>query len=96
MKRSTTTRLLLMGAAPLLFTACQNEPEVRQGLYTTVEACTRETGDAASCKQAFDSAQKQSADQAPRYATREQCKVDWARTAAPSSATARGTRSSGR
>ncbi|TAA25573.1 MULTISPECIES: DUF1190 domain-containing protein [Pseudoxanthomonas] len=77
MKRSTTTRLLLMGAAPLLFTACQNEPDVRQGLYTTVEACTRETGDAASCKQAFDSAQKQSADQAPRYATREQCKVDW-------------------
>ena len=36
MKRSRTTALLLMSAAPLLFTACQKEPEVKvqEGLYT--------------------------------------------------------------
>jgi uncharacterized protein YgiB involved in biofilm formation len=35
MKRSRTTALLLMSAAPLLFTACQKEPEVKvqEGLY---------------------------------------------------------------
>ena len=47
MKRSRTTALLLMSAAPLLFTACQKEPEVKvqEGLYTSVEACTEATGD---------------------------------------------------
>lgn len=77
MKRSRTTSLLLMGAAPLLFSACQREPEVRQGLYTSVDACARETGDKASCQEAFASAQKQAGEQAPRYASQEQCKTDW-------------------
>ncbi|WDS35378.1 DUF1190 domain-containing protein [Pseudoxanthomonas sp.] len=77
MKRSRTTSLLLMGAAPLLFSACQREPEVREGLYTSVDTCARETGDRASCQEAFASAQQQSAEQAPRYASQDQCKADW-------------------
>ena len=40
MKRSRTTALLLMGAAPLLFTACQKgeRVQVQEGRYTSVQA----------------------------------------------------------
>lgn len=79
MKRSRTTALLLMSAAPLLFTACQKAPEVQvqEGLYTTVEACTDATGDPSSCRNAFAEAQKQSADAAPKYASRAECEADY-------------------
>ena len=79
MKRSRTTALLLMSAAPLLFTACQKEPEVKvqEGLYTSVEACTEATGDPSSCRNAFAEAQKQAADAAPKYASREACEKDY-------------------
>lgn len=80
MKRSKKTALLLMGAAPLLFTACQGEQPVQQvqeGLYTSVESCGRETGDVASCRVAFDQARQQAADRAPQYANRADCEQDY-------------------
>jgi uncharacterized protein YgiB involved in biofilm formation len=79
MKRSKTTALLLMSAAPLLFTACQKEPEVQaqEALYTSVEACTEATGDPSTCRTAFAEAQKQSADAAPQYASKEQCAEEY-------------------
>lgn len=72
-KRSKRTALLLMSAAPLMFTACEKEPEVREGLYTSVESCARETGDRVSCQQAFAKAEQQAKEQAPRYASKEEC-----------------------
>ena len=79
MKRSRTTALLLMSAAPLLFTACQKEPEVKvqEGLYTSVEACSEATGDPSACRTAFAAAAAQSADAAPQYASKEQCAADY-------------------
>ncbi|HAI45504.1 MAG TPA: hypothetical protein DCM50_02190 [Stenotrophomonas sp.] len=79
MKRSRTTALLLMSAAPLLFTACQKDEavKVQEGLYTSVQACTEATGDPSSCRTAFAQAQKQSADAAPKYASREACQADY-------------------
>jgi uncharacterized protein YgiB involved in biofilm formation len=79
-KRSKKTALVLMGAAPLLFTACQrDEPvqQVQEGLYTSVESCGQATGDAASCRVAFDQAQQQAADSAPQYASRADCEQDY-------------------
>ncbi len=75
MKRSRTTALLLMGAAPLLFTACQKEQavQVQEGLYTSVEACSEATGDPSACRTAFANAQQQAADAAPQYASKEEC-----------------------
>lgn len=69
-----------MGAAPLLFTACQREEPVQQvqeGLYTSVDSCSQATGDAASCRVAFDQAQQQAADSAPQYASRAECEQDY-------------------
>ncbi|MGV8961447.1 MAG: DUF1190 domain-containing protein [Stenotrophomonas sp.] len=79
MKRSRTTALLLMSAAPLLFTACQQEADVqvKEGLYTSVEACSEATGDPSSCRQAFATAHQQSADAAPKYTSREQCAQEY-------------------
>lgn len=79
MKRSKTTALLLLGAAPLLFTACEREPErkTQQGLYTSVEACAEQTHDISTCREAFKQAQQQSAEQGPKYANREQCAQDY-------------------
>ncbi len=72
MKRSRTAALVMMGAAPLLLTACDNET-TREGLYTSVEACVAQTNDSYTCKQAFDQASKQAEASSPRYASREEC-----------------------
>ena len=79
MKRSRTTALLLMSAAPLLFTACSKDEavQVQEGLYTSVEACTEATGNPSSCRTAFAEAQKQSADAAPKYASRAECEAEY-------------------
>jgi len=79
MKRSRTTALLLMSAAPLLFTACQKDQavQVQEGLYTSVQACTDATGDPSACRTAFAEAQKQSADAAPKYASRAECEAEY-------------------
>jgi uncharacterized protein YgiB involved in biofilm formation len=80
MKRSKTTALLLMSTAPLLFTACQREPEVKvqEGLYTSVDSCVQATGDPSACRTAFEQARQQSADAAPKYASRAECEKDYA------------------
>jgi len=93
MKRSRTTALLLMSAAPLLFTACQKEQpvQVQEGLYTSVEACTEATGDPSSCRTAFTAAQQQSADAAPKYASQEECQKDYAAEQCVQQTTSAGT-----
>lgn len=80
MKRSKTTALLLMGAAPLLFSACQREPQVQvqEGLYTSVDSCVEATGNPSACRTAFEQARQQAADAAPKYASRAQCEQDYA------------------
>ncbi len=79
MKRSKTTALLLMSAAPLLLTACQRTDavQVQEGLYTSVQACTEATQNPSACRQAFEAAQAQSAESAPQYASREACARDY-------------------
>lgn len=81
MKRSRTAALLLMSASPLLLTACQDDEVAREGLYTSVDACTTQTGDRATCQQAFDKSQAEAAKDAPQFASREECAkgYDWDR-----------------
>jgi uncharacterized protein YgiB involved in biofilm formation len=78
MKRSKTAALLLMSTSPLLLSACdRSESASREGLYTSVEACVAQTNDSATCKQAFDKAQKDAATTAPRFANREECEAKY-------------------
>lgn len=77
MKRSRTAALLLMSATPLLLTACGDDESTREGVYTSVESCTAQTHDAATCQQAFDKAKKDAAENSPQFATRDTCEVDY-------------------
>lgn len=72
MKRSKTAALVMMGASPLLLTACNNET-TREGLFTSVEACVAQTNDSYNCRQAFEQASQQAETSSPRYASREEC-----------------------
>jgi uncharacterized protein YgiB involved in biofilm formation len=77
MKRSKTAALLLMSAAPLLLTACDSESPAREGLYTSVEACTAQTNDSYTCQQAYAKAEQQAVATAPRFANREECEASY-------------------
>jgi uncharacterized protein YgiB involved in biofilm formation len=77
MKRSKTAALLLMSAAPLLLTACDSESPAREGLYTSVEACTAQTNDSYTCQQAYAKAEQQAVTTAPRFANREECEASY-------------------
>lgn len=73
MKRSKTASLIVMGTLPLLLSACSPAESSKQGFYTSVDSCASSMGDRGACQQAFDSAQSQAAQDAPRYANREEC-----------------------
>lgn len=75
LKRSRRTALVLMGAAPILLLACAQQPEVQtaEGLFTSVEACVDKTQNPYMCKQAFDQAQAQAAEAAPKFASVQEC-----------------------
>jgi uncharacterized protein YgiB involved in biofilm formation len=73
MKRSRTAALLLMSASPLLLTSCGEEASTREGLYTSIDACTAQTDDRPACERAFNQAKQQAEVAAPQYATREEC-----------------------
>lgn len=79
MKRSRKTALLLMGSAPLLLVACAQQPgvETSEGLFTSVEACASETMNPGMCREAFEAAQAQADEVAPRYASREECEAEF-------------------
>lgn len=77
MKRSRTAALLLMSATPLLLTACGDDESTRDGVYTSVESCTAQTHDAATCREAFDKAKRDSAESSPQFASRDACEVDY-------------------
>ncbi|WP_313917824.1 DUF1190 domain-containing protein [Tahibacter sp.] len=76
MKRSPTVRLLLMGAAPVLLTACEAQEEAV--LYKDATECVaaaRLTED--QCKAAFDHAKSEHERVAPRYTSQADCETDF-------------------
>lgn len=76
MKRSPSVRLLLMGAAPVLLTACEAQEEAV--LYKDVAECVagaRLTED--QCKAAFDHAKSEHERVAPRYTSQATCETDF-------------------
>ncbi|HEY4531225.1 MAG TPA: DUF1190 domain-containing protein, partial [Luteimonas sp.] len=79
MKRSRKTALVLMSSAPLLLVACARQPDVQtsEGLFTSVEACASETMNPGMCREAFDAAQAQADEVAPRYTSLEECEAEF-------------------
>ena len=76
MKRTRTTRLLLMGLAPLALTACESAQEAQ--LYASAEEC-KSAGrlGAQECEVAYADAREAHERVAPRYLRREDCIADF-------------------
>lgn len=76
MKRSHTVRLLLMGVAPVVLTACESEEPV--SLYKDVTECVASaklTQD--QCDAAFNHAKSEHERVAPRYTSQKDCETDF-------------------
>ncbi|HEX7814535.1 DUF1190 domain-containing protein [Dyella sp.] len=77
MKRSRTAALLLMSATPLLLTACGDDEAMREGVYTSVQACTAQTHDAATCQQAYDKARADATANGPQFGSQQECESSY-------------------
>jgi uncharacterized protein YgiB involved in biofilm formation len=76
MKRSRRAALLLMGAAPVVLTACDGTEE-REAAYTSIEACEKDTGKRYECEAAEAKAREQHERDAPSFATQAECVAEF-------------------
>lgn len=80
MKRSRQLALLAIAQAPWALVGCGGpdaQPEMRQGFYTSVEACERDGNSADLCKRAAQSASTAGNNDAPRYRSKDDCIRDY-------------------
>jgi uncharacterized protein YgiB involved in biofilm formation len=80
MKRSRQLALLAIAQAPWALVGCDAAPEqpaVRQGFYTSVEACERDGNSAELCSRAAQAATAAGANDAPRYRSKADCVRDY-------------------
>lgn len=75
MKRSGATKLLMMGVAPLMLTACDNEPRqhMREQTFPTVDACVKAGNPQADCESAERVAKEAAIKSAPQFQSQEEC-----------------------
>src|ERR1700736_4469731 len=74
-KRSGATKLLMMGVAPLMLTACDNEPRqhMREQTFPTVDACVKAGNPQADCESAERVAKEAAMKSAPQFQSQEEC-----------------------
>lgn len=77
MKRSRRLALIAIGQLPVLLAGCGEEEKLRQGFYTSVEACRSDGNSAEVCDKALKAAAEAHANASPKYASREQCVQDY-------------------
>lgn len=77
MKRSRRLALIAIGQVPVLLAGCGGEEKLRQGFYTSIEACRSDGNSAEVCDKALQAARDAHANASPRYASREQCVQDY-------------------
>lgn len=85
MKRSTTTKLILIGVAPLALAACDmpddqaqtaqpaDAPQIVSHQYKSVAECTAGGNPQDQCQKAFDNAQQFAVQSAPHFTSQDQC-----------------------
>ena len=75
-KRSSSVKLLLMGAAPLALAGCEAQQDAV--LYANAQECIAGGQlDAAKCEQLYQQAQNENERVAPRYSRYEECVRDF-------------------
>lgn len=73
MKRSRQLALIAMTQVPLLLAGCGEEEKLRQGFYTSVEACKSDGNSDEVCAKAMQAAAEAHAKESPRFASRDEC-----------------------
>lgn len=69
MKRTSLITLAILGA--LTLTSCKNEPQATS--YENISECVQDGHERFVCEKAFEEAKKVTEQNAPKYATAEQC-----------------------
>jgi uncharacterized protein YgiB involved in biofilm formation len=74
-KRSGATKLVMMGVAPLMLTACGREPDqqLREQTFPTVDACVQAGNQLADCENAERVAKETALKSAPHYQSQDEC-----------------------
>ncbi|GGC74959.1 DUF1190 domain-containing protein [Chelatococcus reniformis] len=74
MKRSSSVRLSLMGAAAVTsLAACDSSPTASSVAFTSIAECVAANYSESQCRSAYDAALTAHADKAPRFKTRDEC-----------------------
>ena len=71
MKRSRQLALVAMAQVPLLLAGCGEEEKLRNGFYTSVEACRSDGNSEEVCAKAMQAAAQAHASEGPHFASRE-------------------------
>lgn len=99
MKRTQTTRLLLMGLSPFVLAACNNSTQHNanlgvpgeERLFRSAEDCAASgEHNPQDCKAAFETASAEHAAHAPRYSTQQECIAQHGETGCTEEKTADG------
>ncbi|HEY6943353.1 DUF1190 domain-containing protein [Dokdonella sp.] len=77
MKRTRRLALIAMAQVPVLLAGCGEEEKLREGFYTSIEACRSDGNSVEVCDKALAAAARAHADASPKYASREQCVKDY-------------------
>lgn len=84
MKRSRQLALVAMAQVPLLLAGCGEEEKLRNGFYTSVEACRSDGNSEEVCAKAMQAAAQAHASEGPHFASREDCARDYGNACAES------------
>ena len=77
MKRSRQLALILMGQAPFLLVGCEEQvadtQQVKEGFYTSVDACIADGNPTENCHKAYDSAHENTTKNDVKFSDRDSC-----------------------
>jgi uncharacterized protein YgiB involved in biofilm formation len=77
-RKSRSVQLALMGTAAMTMAACGDAgPPPDSRFFADVKECTSQTGDAQACEAAKAESEKTHAQEAPKFARKEQCEAEF-------------------
>ena len=76
MRKSTNIRLVLLGSAGLLLTACDDGPPADAAFFADVASCAAVHSEA-DCRTAFGQSQQAALEEAPKFQRTEDCEAEF-------------------
>jgi len=76
MRKSRNIRLVLLGSAGLLLSACDDGPPADAAFFADLESCAAVHGEA-DCQKAFGQSQQAALEEAPKFQKTEDCEAEF-------------------